>query len=104
MKIDSTAKPEMVDYELPKSNEGTYDQDELECMLRYFVEGKKIESDSKLLAMVKNYALSKNKMIEELFKQPENKPPVNSLKDLKKKYDDKMNAEMESEKSDGEDE
>jgi hypothetical protein len=96
MKMDMSAKPEMVDDELPKSNEGTYDQDELETMLRHFVEGKKIESDSKVLAMVRNYALSKNKMIEGLFKPSENKAPVNSLKDLKTKYNDKVMAEMKS--------
>lgn len=82
--------------DMPESNEGSYDQEHMECMLKYYLEAKKIEADPKLFAMVKDYAMSKNKMVEELFKQ-ENKTPVKSLKDLKTKYNEKVMAEMESE-------
>ena len=89
-----SAKPTGED--MPESNEGSYDQEHMECMLKYYLEAKKIEADPKLFAMVKDYAMSKNKMVEELFKQ-ENKTPVKSLKDLKTKYNEKVMAEMESE-------
>lgn len=98
MKMDMSAKPTGDD--MPESNEGSYDQEHMECMLKYYLEAKKIEADPKLFAMVKDYAMSKNKMVEELFKQ-ENKTPVKSLKDLKTKYNEKVMAEMESE-DDGE--
>lgn len=94
MKMDMSAKPTGED--MPESNEGSYDQEHMECMLKYYLEAKKIEADPKLFAMVKDYAMSKNKMVEELFKQ-ENKTPVKSLKDLKTKYNEKVMAEMESE-------
>lgn len=92
--MDMSAKPTGDD--MPESNEGSYDQEHMECMLKYYLEAKKIEADPKLFAMVKDYAMSKNKMVEELFKQ-ENKTPVKSLKDLKTKYNEKVMAEMESE-------
>jgi hypothetical protein len=97
MKMDMSAKP--TGENMPESNEGTYDQEHMECMLKYYLEAKKIEADPKIFAMVKDYAMSKNKMVEELFKQ-ENKTPVKSLKDLKTKYNEKMMADMESEGSD----
>ncbi len=90
-----SAKPEGED--LPKSNEGTYDQEHMEEMLESYLEAKKIEADPKLFAMVKDYAMSRNKMIEELFKQENKAEAPKSLKDLKKKYNDKMMAEMEGE-------
>lgn len=92
-----SAKP--MGEDMPKTDEGNYDQEHMECMLKYYVEAKKIEADPKLFAMVKDYAMSKNKMVEELFKAGENKNQVKSLKDIKKKYNDKMMAEMESEDS-----
>lgn len=97
MKMDMSAKPTGED--MPKSNEGVYDQEHLEEMLESYLEAKKIEADPKIFAMVKDYAMSKNKMVEELFKAGENKSEVKSLKDIKKKYNDKMMAEMESEDS-----
>jgi hypothetical protein len=99
MKMDMSAKPEGED--MPETNEGNYDQEQLECMLKYYIQAKKIEADPKIFAMVKDYAMSKNKMVEELFKAGENKSEVKSLKDLKKKYNDKMMAEVDSE-SEGE--
>jgi hypothetical protein len=100
MKMDMSAKPEGED--MPQSNEGTYDQEHMEEMLESYLEAKKIEADPKLFAMVKDYAMSKNKMVEELFKQENKAQPAKSLKDLKKKYNDKMMAEMDGE-SEGED-
>lgn len=92
MKMDMSAKPEteMDDEEMPSTNEGTYDQEQLECMLKYYVQAKKIEADPKILAMVKNYALSKNKMIEELFSPKDGSSSVSSIKDLKKIYNEKV--------------
>lgn len=84
MKMDMSAKPTGED--MPKSNEGTYDQEHLEEMLEHFITAKKIEADPALLATVKDYALSKNKMIAELFDVP-SKTPAKTLKDLKGKYD-----------------
>ncbi len=95
-----SAKPE--GEEMPKSNDGVYDQEHMEEMLESYLEAKKIEADPKLFAMVKDYAMSKNKMVEELFKQENKAQAPKSLKDLKKKYNEKVMAEMDGE-SDGED-
>jgi hypothetical protein len=86
MKMDMSAKPSGED--MPETNEGAYDQEHLECMLEHFLQAKKIEADPKLFAMVKDYAMSKNKMVDELFKTPSKTSPVKSLKDLKSKYDE----------------
>ena len=94
MKMDMSAKPEGED--LPESGDGEYTQEHLECMMKSYIEAKKIEADPKLFAMVKDYAMSKNKMVEDLFKPGENKAPPKSLKDLKKKYNDIVTEEEPS--------
>ena len=99
MKMDMSAKPEGED--MPQSNDGVYDQEHMEEMLESYLEAKKIEADPKLFAMVKDYAMSKNKMIADLFKQENKATAPKSLKDLKSKYNDKMMAEMDGE-SEGE--
>ena len=101
MKMDMSAKPEGED--MPKSEEGIYDQEHMEEMLESYLEAKKIEADPKLFAMVKDYAMSRNKMVEELFKQENKTTAPKSLKDLKTKYKDMMAAEMEGGESEGED-
>lgn len=98
MKMDMSAKPTGEDME--PTNDGNYSQEQLEEMLESFLEAKKIESDSKLMAMLKDYAMSKNKMVEELFNQPSKTAPVKSLKDLKKKYADVVETEDSSESED----
>lgn len=98
MKMDMSAKPTGED--MPKTNEGTYDQEHLECMLEHYLEAKKIEADPVLFATLKDYAMSKNKMVEDLFKSSP-KTSIKSLKDLKTKYQDMMSPESESD--DGED-
>ena len=95
-----SAKPESED--MPKGEEGIYDQEQMEEMLETYLEAKKIEADPKLFAMVKDYAMSRNKMVEELLKQENKATAPKSLKDLKKKYKDMMTAEMEG-GSEGED-
>lgn len=85
MKMDMSAKP--IGEGMEKSNEGTYDQEHLDCMLKNFIEAKKIEQDPVLLTTLKDYALSKNKMIQDLFDNVKNPGKVKSLKDLKTKYD-----------------
>lgn len=86
MKMDMTAKPEGDDME--KTNEGEYSQEQLEEMLEAFLQAKKIEADQKLFNTLKDYAMSKGKMVEELFNTPSKTAPVKSLKDLKSKYND----------------
>lgn len=106
MKMDMSAKP--MDDDMEETNEGAYSQEQLDCMLKNYIEAKKIEADPALFAMVKDYALSKNKMVEEMFKgdgeesmspeaeteEPKIKAikistmklePVKSLKELRKK-------------------
>jgi hypothetical protein len=100
MKMDMSAKPQGED--MPKTDEGIYDQEQIEEMLESYLEAKKIEADPKLFAMVKDYAMSKNKMVEELFKTPSKADAPKSLKDLKTKYKDMMEAEMEGGESEGE--
>ncbi len=96
--MDMSAKPE--GEEMPKTDEGIYDQEQMEEMLESYMEAKKIEADPKLFAMVKDYAMSKNKMVEELFKQENKATAPKSLKDLKSKYNEKVMKGMESEGED----
>ena len=98
MKMDMSAKPQGED--MPKTDEGIYDQEQMEEMLESYMEAKKIEADPKLFAMVKDYAMSKNKMVEELFKQENKATAPKSLKDLKSKYNEKVMKGMESEGED----
>lgn len=102
MKMDMSAKPSGED--MPKSNDGVYDQEHLEEMLESYLQAKKIEADPKVFAMVKDYAMSRNKMVEELFNAPAKTESPKSLKDLKKKYNEKVMEDMDSEEeSEGED-
>jgi hypothetical protein len=102
MKMDMSAKPSGED--MPKSNDGVYDQEHLEEMLESYLQAKKIEADPKVFAMVKDYAMSRNKMVEELFNAPAKTEAPKSLKDLKKKYNEKVMEDMDSEEeSEGED-
>lgn len=85
MKMDMSAKPE--DSEEP-TNEGSYSQEQMEEMLESFVQAKKIEGDPQLLSMIKDYAMSKNKMIQELFdvnKVPPLKGKVKSVDEMKQR-------------------
>lgn len=80
MKLDMSAKPEGSE---DQTAPGDYSDEALEEMLECFVEAKKMESDPVLLAKLKDYAMSKNKMVESLFGVSETKAPK-SLSDLKK--------------------
>jgi len=100
MKMDMSAKPTGED--MPDSNEGTYDQEHLDCMLEHYIQAKKIEADPVLFSTLKDYAMSKNKMVDDMFKDGP-KAPVKSLKDLKNKYNDmNMKSMSSSESDDGE--
>lgn len=94
MKMDMSAK----DMESTMTQEGDYSEHDLDCMLEKFIEAKKIESDPKLFALLKDYATSKNKMVDELFnvnRTPKAKPK--SISDLKKIKDKLDMAEDSSE-------
>lgn len=88
MKVADEAKTN--DNTGPMSNEGTYSTEELDDMLEDFVKAKQIEADPKKLAMLKNYAISRNKAISDLFDINRMAPPPKSLKDLKATYDKKV--------------
>lgn len=88
MKINDEGKPEGTDEASP----GEYTQDQLDEMLEHFIASKQIEADPKKLALLRDYAMSKNKAISDLF-DVNNRPPVKSLKDLKKKYNEKVMEE-----------
>lgn len=98
MKMDMSAKPTGED--MAQTNDGNYSQEQLEEMLENYIEAKKIEADPKLFAMVKDYALSRNKMVEELLNQPSKSTPPKSLKDLKQKYKDVVEAPDQTEMED----
>lgn len=88
MKLNDEAKPE----EGPETSPGEYTDDQLEDMLEAFVTAKEIEADPQKLAMLKDYAKSREKKIASLF-DVNNLPPPKSLKDLKKTYDKKVREE-----------
>lgn len=88
MKINDEAKPDGSENVGP----GEYTQEQLEEMLEHFIASKQIEADPKKLALLKDYAMSKAKAVSDLFSE-NNRPPVKSLKDLKKAYNDKVMSE-----------
>ena len=90
MKISTEAKPNDAQ---SVTNEGNYSQEELDGMLEDFVKAKQIESDPKLFATLKSYAISRNKAIADLF-SVNNAPAPKTLKDLKKTYDAKVAADQ----------
>jgi hypothetical protein len=102
MKLDMSGKPHGED--ATGSAAGTYEQGDLECMLEHYLEAKKIEADPALLATVKDYALSKNRMISELFDQPAKNAPPKSLSDLKAKYNSIVTADDEDDEEEAEEE
>lgn len=91
MKMDMSAKPGGED--APGSAAGTYEQGDLECMLEHYIEAKKIEADPILFGVVKDFAMSKNKMVAELFDQPQKSVAPKSLTDLKSKYNEIVRSE-----------
>lgn len=64
MKMDMTAgiKPKDSD-----TYDGEVSQDDMDCMLNHLIAAKKIESDPVLFQKVKDYAASKNKMIDAML-------------------------------------
>jgi len=87
MKMDMSAKPES-ESEIPPA-EGQYSQEQLAEMLESFVAAKKIEADPVLYGLIKDYAMSKHKMVEGFFDTGEGstlgeKEKPKSLADLKK--------------------
>lgn len=83
MRLDMPTKPDTGE----ETNEGTYSEAELAGMLDTLMEAKKIQDDPQMLAAVKDYAMSKHKMITGLFPAEENKAPkkLRSFDDLRKK-------------------
>lgn len=72
------------------------ENEELDELLEHYITAKEIEADPQKFQKLKEYAMSKNKMVEELFKsKPMEKPK--SFSDLKKKKQelDKMESEEE---------
>lgn len=84
MKVADDAKMEETGTE-----DGTYSPEDMDCMLDHFIKAKQIEADPQKLAMLKNYAMSKQKVITDLFDVNKLAPPK-SLKDLKKIYNQKV--------------
>lgn len=95
MKMDMSAKPGGED--ATDSAAGTYEQGDLECMLEHYIAAKKIEADPALFATLKDYAMSKNKMVAELFDQPQKSVAPKSLSDLKSKYNKLVTSDAKSE-------
>lgn len=92
MKMDTSAKP----LDTEETNEGNYSQEQLDDMLEDYVRCKQIEQDPKLLAMLKDYALSKGKVINDLFGPNAGKgDKPKSLKDLKNKYNEVVSQDDE---------
>jgi hypothetical protein len=88
MKLDESAKPELEDIS-EASHPGEYSEDDLESMLQGYIKAKQIDSDPVLKRMLKDYAMSKNKRIEDLLganegsTEEQNKKP-SSFSELKK--------------------
>jgi len=94
MKMDMQAKPkdteETADYE--------YSEEQLEEMLEALITAKKIESNPEIKRMVKEYAVSKNKMVDDMFSENVNDAGKNkpkSFSDLKEIADKKNMSDEE---------
>lgn len=88
MKIEDSGKPEG-----SESEDGLYSDDDLACMLEHYIAAKDIEKDPKKLAMLKDYALSKNRKIGEIF---DSNAPRESFGSLKKLGNKKAMEETEA--------
>lgn len=102
MKMTDEMKTE--DKKSPATNEGTYSLEDMEGMLEQYMNVKAMEQDSQCMAMLKNYARSKVKSIDELFganADPKTAKPK-TLQDMKKKYNDMMMSEDDSSEGDSE--
>jgi hypothetical protein len=76
----------------------TGDSEEMEEMLEAFLTAKKIEADPMKMAKLKEYAMGRNKQIEDLFKVAP-KQDIKSFKDMKKRKAelDKMESQEDDE-------
>lgn len=83
MKMDMSAKPKSEEPE--ETGQGEYSQEQLEEMLESYVQAKKIEKDPVLMGLLKDFAKSKNRMIDELFSENVSSEKPKSISDLKKR-------------------
>jgi len=74
------------------------DDEEMEEMLESYLTAKKIENDPQKFAMLKEYAMSRTKMVQDLFKSDRGpKAEVKSFADMKKKKAELDKMEQEGE-------
>ena len=98
MKLDMSAKSG----EGEPTSPGDYSEEDLEDMLENYLQAKKIEADPAIFTAVKEYAISRNKMVDELFNQPAKPVKAKSLADLKSKYKEMTDPDKAKEKTEAE--
>lgn len=90
MKMDTSAKKTSA--EITPTEDGVYSQEQLDDMLEDFIRVKNIEADPTLLGLLRDYAKSKNKMVDGMFSEEtsektEKPKSVADLKKIKSKMD-----------------
>ena len=97
MKIESDTKSseETKSESLP----GEYTQDDLHEMLETVMKAKEIQSDEKVVKLLKDYAVSKARLVDQLFINPQ-KDAMVGLDKLKVKAQTKANLMADSEEGD----
>jgi len=97
MKIESDTKSseETKSESLP----GEYTQDDLHEMLETVMKAKEIQSDEKVVKLLKDYAVSKARLVDQLFINPQ-KDAMVGLDKLKVKTQTKANLMADSEEED----
>jgi len=73
-----------------ESGPGEYTQEDLGEMLETVMKAKEIQSDEKVVRLLKNYAISKAKMVDQLFINPQ-KDAMVGLDKIKMKAQSKAN-------------
>ena len=79
--------------------EGEYSQEDLSKMLDTVIKAKEIQSDDKVVKLLKDYAASRARHVDQLFVNPPSDPMV-GLDKLKVKAQTKANLAADSEDED----
>ena len=98
MKVESDTKSSSEETN-SESLPGEYTQEDLGEMLETVMKAKEIQSDEKVVRLLKNYAISKAKMVDQLFINPQ-KDAMVGLDKLKVKAQTKANLMADSEEDD----
>ena len=97
MKVESDTKSS--EETKSESGPGEYTQEDLHEMLETVMKAKEIQSDEKVVRLLKDYAISKAKMVDQLFINPQ-KDAMVGIDKLKMKTQTRANLVSDEEEDD----